>query len=92
MFHFLVEILIHCRNKNPNFKTITAYMLEILARTSQKKPQKDSTANTPDWTLQTFANFLDMTALRNICIAQDYFTILTVYSETNESGWTGTMC
>jgi len=88
MFQFLVEILIHCRNNIPNFKRMTAYRLEI--RTSQK-PQKDSTVNTPDWPLQTFVHFLDMTALRNICITQDYFTILTAF-ETNGSGWTGTIC
>ena len=88
MFHFLVEILIHCRNNNPNFKTMSAYRLEII--TSQKL-QKDSTVNTPDWPLQSFVQSLDMTALQNICITQDYFTILTAF-ETNESGWTGTIC
>jgi hypothetical protein len=33
-----------------------------------------------------------MIALRNIYITQDYSTILTAYSEDNESGWTGTIC
>lgn len=34
MFHFLIKILIHCRNNNSSFKTMTAYRLET--RTSQK--------------------------------------------------------
>ena len=37
MFHFLIEIMTHCRNNNPSFKTMTAYRLEI--RTSPK-PRK----------------------------------------------------
>jgi hypothetical protein len=89
MFHFLVKILIHRRNNNPSFKTMTAYTLET--RTSQTT-QKDSTADTPHWPLQTFVHFLDMIALRNIYITKDYFTILTASSETNENGRTGVIC
>jgi hypothetical protein len=58
-----------------------------IAKTSKRLNCKHN-----DWPLQTFVHFLDMTALRNIYITQDYFTILTAYSETNENGWTGTIC